>query len=311
MTARLRKVARIAGRVGVTCSLLLPNSARAQNRGVYPLGMTALNAGSLPDSGWTYANQLLYYTRDQAKNNNGNTEPVTGGHVVLMDMNTFTWVNHRSTDGVHFAASATLPFARNSLTSDVEGPINKGSGFADSYYLPLILGRNGHDVDARVQYGFLAPTGRFRAGANDNVGSGYWTHALSSGQTLHLSRGRRLTVSAFEMYEIHTWQRGTNIRPGDTFDLDGSLMVKLPTGDAAQLAIGAVGYFQRQTTARSGSGVPPETIGDRYAVQAAGAALSVAFPKQRANVAVKYFSEFANRSTFEGYSLQIFASLAL
>ena len=160
MTARLRKVARIAGRVGVTCSLLLPNSARAQNRGVYPLGMTALNAGSLPDSGWTYANQLLYYTRDRAKNNNGNTEPVTGGHVVLMDMNTFTWVNHRSTDGVHFAASATLPFARNSLTSDVEGPINKGSGFADSYYLPLILGRNGHDADARVQYGFHGESNR-------------------------------------------------------------------------------------------------------------------------------------------------------
>lgn len=289
----------------------MPDAVLSQNRGVYPLGMSALNAGSLPDSGWTYANQLLYYTRGRAKDNNGHTEPVNGAHVVLMDMNTLTWVNHRSTDGIHYAASATLPFARNSLTSDVEGPINKGSGFGDSYYLPLILGRNGQDVDVRVQYGFLAPTGKFGAGANDNVGSGYWTHTLSSGQTLRLARDRRLTLSAFEMYEIHTGQRVTNIRPGDTFDFDGSLMVKLPTGDAAQLATGAVGYFQRQTTARSGSGVPPETIGERYAVQAAGVVLAAVFPKLRANVGVKYFGEFANRSTFEGYSLQIFAALAL
>lgn len=289
----------------------MPRVARAQNRGVYPLGMSALHSGSLPDSGVTYANQLLKYSRNRAKDNRGNDEPVRGLHSVVMDMNTFTWVSRRSLNGIRYAVSATLPFAWNSLTSDLQGPINQGSGFGDSYYLPLILGRNGHHVDARVQYGFLAPTGKFTAGANDNVGSGYWTHTLSSGQTLHVARDRRLTLSTFEMYEIHTWQRGTHIRPGDTFDLDASLMITLPTGEAAHLEIGAIGYFQRQTTARTGSGVPPESIGDRYAVHAAGGALSAAFPRQRANVAVKYFSEFANRSTFEGYSLQLFAALAL
>jgi hypothetical protein len=307
VTARLWNAARIA----VACGLFVPDSAYSQNRGVYPLGMTALNAGSLPDSGWTYGNQLLYYARDRAKDKDGHAEPVSGAHVVLMDMNTFTWVDRRSTNGFHYAASATLPFARNSLTSDVEGPINQAGGFGDSYYLPLILGRNGNHIDVRVQYGFLAPTGNFSAGANDNVGSGHWTHTLSSGQTMGLTRDRRLTLSAFEMYEIHTWQRGTTIRPGDTFDLDASLMAALPIGGTARLEIGAVGYFQRQTTARTGSGVPPESIGDRYAVHAAGAALRAAFPKQRASVAVKYFSEFANRSTFEGYSLQILAALAL
>jgi hypothetical protein len=293
------------------CRFTVPLPARAQNRGVYPLGMSALNPGSLPDSGLTYANQLLAYTRNRAKDNNGNTEPVSGVHAVVMDMNTFTWVSRRSVNDIHYAASATLPFAWNSLTSDVNGPINKGSGFGDSYYLPLILGRNGDRIDTRVQYGFLAPTGKFAAGANDNVGSGYWTHTLSSGQTLHLARDRQVTLSAFEMYEIHTWQQGTNIRPGDTFDLDASLMVKLPTAATAHVEIGAVGYAQRQTTARTGSGVPPASIGDRYAVHAAGVALSAAFPHHRANAAVKFFSEFANRSTFEGYSLQILAALAL
>ena len=40
-------------------------------------------------------------------------------------------------------------------------------------------------------YGFLAPTGRFEVTANDNVGSGYWTHAFSSGQTFFLTEDKR------------------------------------------------------------------------------------------------------------------------
>lgn len=295
----------------LSCCLMLPHSAKSQNRGVYPLGMSALNPGSLPDSGFTYANQLLEYSRNRANDNNGNSEPVSGAQLVGMDMNTVTWVSPRSIANLHYAASLTIPFARNSLTSDLHGPINGGSGLADSYYLPLILGRNSDRLDVRGQYGFLAPTGRFAAGASNNVGSGYWTHTVSTGQTVRLTEGRRLTVSVFEMYEIHTWQRGTHIRPGDTFDLDASLMIEVPSGGTAHLEVGAVAYAQRQTTARSGSGVPPGSAGDRYAVNALGAAVSIAFPKQRANLGLKYFSEFANRSTFEGYSFQIGGAIAL
>jgi hypothetical protein len=228
-----------------------------------------------------------------------------------MDMNTFTWVSARSVKGFRYAASATLPIARNSLTSDLQGPINKGGGVADSYYLPLILGRNAERADVRVQYGFLAPTGKFVAGGSGNVGSGYWTHTLSSGQTISLAGDRRVTFSAFEMYEIHTWQQGTGIRPGSTFDADGSLMVRVPSGGTARMELGIAAYAQRQTTPRRGSGVPAEASGDRYAVHAYGAALSVAFPRQRANVGFKYFTEFANRSTYEGGSLQAFGAIAL
>lgn len=293
----------------VACCLVAPHRAASQNRGVYPLGMTALSSGALPDTSLTYANQFLEYSRNRAKDNNGHTEPVTGTNWVRMDMNTFTWVSPWSAKGWRYAASATLPFASNSLTSDLKGPVSAGRGFADSYYIPLILGRNGERADVRVQYGFLAPTGRFSADANNNVGSGYWTHALSSGQTIQLATERRLTLSTFEMYELHTEQRGTNVRPGDTFDFDGSLMVAVPSGGTARLQAGAVWYAQRQATGAAGSGVDAESVGDRYAVNALGLAVSTAFPRQRASLAIKLFREFANRSTFEGYSLQVFGAI--
>ena len=152
--------------------------------------MSATNSGVTPESGFTYSNQLLFYARDQAKDDDGRTLPVTGLNTVVMDMNTLTWVSTKRILGARYSASATLPFAKNDLTSDIHGQISGGGGFADSYYLPFILGWNTKRADVRAMYGFLAPTGRFAAGANNNVGSGYWTHALSSGQTFYLTRGQ-------------------------------------------------------------------------------------------------------------------------
>ena len=274
---------------------------QAQNRGVYPLGMSATSSGITPEPGFTYANQFLYYWRDQSKDENGNTHPVTGQQYVAMDMNSFTWVSEfKLFRGAHYSATATLPFAKNDLTEDVSGNISGGAGFADSYYIPLSLGWNQERFDIRVMYGFLAPTGRFAAGANDNVGSGYWTHTVSSGQTFFPTKNRLLALSAFQMYEFHTKQKDTGIRPGDTFDLDYSLMISTP-GLNRRLQFGLVGYEQRQTTAKS----PSLTTNERYTINAMGFGLTGTFPKQKVNLGFKYFKEFANRASFQGYSLQV------
>src|SRR5262245_51123939 len=198
--------------------VLLATPANAQNRGVYPLGMSVIGSGVTPAPAFTYANQLLYYSRDESKDADGHTLG-TGYNGVLMDMNSFIWVSGKEIlGGARFSMTATLPVAKNQLTSDVVGDIGGGSSFADSYYLPLILGWNKPRASFRALYGFLAPTGRFNAGASDNVGSGYWTHAVSSGQTFTLTENRRWTLSLFEMYEVHTTQEETGVKPGDTFD---------------------------------------------------------------------------------------------
>ena len=53
------------------CASGMATRAQAQNRGVYPLGMSALNSGVTPGAGVTYSNQLLYYFRNEAKDNAG------------------------------------------------------------------------------------------------------------------------------------------------------------------------------------------------------------------------------------------------
>jgi len=289
---------------------MLVTRVEAQNRGVYPLGMSAVNSGLMPPPGFTYTNQLLSYARDEAKADDGSTLPITGSNTVVMDMNTIAWVSEVTIlGGAQYSASATLPFAKNDLTSDLNGKLSGGVGFADSYYLPLILGWNKERVAFRVLWGFLAPTGRFAQGANNNVGSGYWTFALSTGQTFYLTKSKSLNLSTYEMYEFHTTQEGTRIRPGGTFDLDYSLMGAFALANGrSRLQIGLAGYEARQTTATTGPEITPNESLTRYAINALGFAANVAFPSRKLSFGVKYFDEFADRSTFQGFSLQFSGS---
>lgn len=283
--------------------LLIP-TLRAQNRGVYPLGMSATSSGITPRPGFTYSNQLLIYSRDHSKDDDGATLPAAGTNDVVMDMNSIIWVSTRFFKGAHYSAAATLPFARNDLTSDLQGQISGGGGFADSYYMPFILGWNRERISVRAIYGFLAPTGRFVAGANNNVGSGYWTHALSTGQTVSFMNNKTLTLSVFQMYEFHTTQEGSGVHPGQTWNLDYSLLGSLPRLGRLRLQAGLAGYEQRQTTAKTSSQISAVDSSSRYAVNSLGIAINAAFV-ENASLGVKYFKEFRNRSTYQGYSLQI------
>lgn len=285
--------------------------ALSQVRGVYPLGMSATNSGVTPEPGISYVNQFLFYSRDQAKGPNGEVL-ATGQNSVMMDMNSLVWVSKGKIDflgGPMFSMSATIPIANNSLSSDIEGGISGGGGLADSYYQPFILGWRKKCADIRAVYGFLAPSGRFDVGASNNVGSGYWTHAFSSGQTFYLNANRTTAISAFQMYEIHTTQQGTQVHPGDTLDLDYSLTHVLPLQRDLNLQVGLVGYEQWQVTDKTGPSITTAQSSAHYRANALGFASTLMMPARKVSVGLKYFKEFEDRSTFQGYSLQITGSI--
>lgn len=286
------------------------DQAWAQNRGVYPLGMSATNSGITAEPGFTYANLFLFYARSESRGPDGELL-ATGSNSVLMDMNSFAWVNgKRILGGARYSAAVTIPIANNSLAADSTGAISGGGGLADSYYQPVILGWRSERVGIRAIYGFLAPTGRFEVGASDNVGSGYWTHVVASGQTVYLTKDKRTAISAFQMYEFHGTQEGTGVHPGQTLNLDYSVTRAFPLRGDAGLQAGVVGYEQRQTTGKRGPGVTQQQADARYAVNALGFTGHLSLPKRGVGLGLKYYREFSNRSTFQGYSLQISGSVA-
>jgi hypothetical protein len=301
-----RSVAVVAAAVGWLCA----RSASAQNRGVYPLGMSSTASGVVAGPGFAYSNLFLFYSRDKGVGPEGETT-ATGQNSVLMDMNTIAWVSEKRLGAAKFSMAATLPIANNALSSDQNGAISGGGGIADSFYQPAIFGWHFSGADIKAAYGFLAPTGSFEAGANDNVGSGYWTHVISSGQTFALTESKRTTISAFQMYEVHGRQSGTSIRPGDTLNLDFSVMQALRERGPARVQVGLVGYAAWQTSAKTGPAVTAADSATRYRVSSLGAAAVVALPERGVSLAFKYFDEFSNESTFEGNSMQISVAIAL
>ena len=292
--------------VGMAISLASP-ALHAQVRGVYPVGMNATNSGVTPEAGLTYSNLFVFFSRDEKKDADGNVV-ATGQNSVLMNLNTFLWVARKQIGflgGPVFSASATLPIANNSLSSDIHGSISGGGGFADSFYQPVILGWRKKRADLRVISGFLAPTGRYDSTANDNVGSGYWTPVISSGQTIYLAADKTTTLSAFQMYEFHTTQEGTDIHPGQTFNLDYSLAHAFPLQKNLRLQIGFAGYGQWQTTDKTGPGVSESAGMAHYKANGLGFAANAIVPDRKASIGIKYFREVDCRSTFQGYTLQI------
>jgi hypothetical protein len=111
------------------------------------------------------------------------------------------------------------------------------------------------------------------------------------------------------MYEFHTTQQSTNIHPGQTLNLDYSLTHTFSLGADARLQPGLVGYNQFQTTDKTGPTITPEQAKAHYRVSALGFASNVIFPLREVSLGFKYFKEFANRATFQGYSVQISGSI--
>lgn len=279
--------------------------AEAQIRGVYPTGMNATNAGVTPDSGLTYSNLFIFNARDQSIGPDGEVV-ATGSNAVMIDLNTFVWVSRGTwLGGARLSATASLLVSNNSLASDTQGQLSAGGGFADFFLQPFILGWQRERLGIRAAYGVLMPTGRFDADASDNVGSGYWTHAPSAGVTVFLSKDRTTTLSAFHMYEFHTVQDGTAIHPGQTANIDYSVARTIRLNDDTQLQLGVIGYEQWQTTDKTGPTITAAESSTRYRVNALGFASNVALPARKVSLGLKYFKEFSNRSTFQGYTLHI------
>jgi hypothetical protein len=109
---------------------------------------------------------------------------------------------------------------------------------------PITLGWHLKRADITIAHALFAPTGKFRPGGTDNTGSGYWTNAPTAGETVYLTKDKATSISAYQVYEFHTTQKGTHIRPGQTFTLDYSLTHVLPLMKDMQtkLLIGLAGY---------------------------------------------------------------------
>ena len=177
----------------VLLALVCVSAASAQQKGQWVPGQMGLNAGIIPDPGFTYANLTTYYSASQRNGPNGNAIPgITGTYSFGSVENIFYFVPKYKILGGYFAPYAAVTTANGSLVGDFQGLSLRGggSGLADTFVQPVQLGWHLTRADINVGYAFMAPTGRCTAGASNNVGSGYWGNHVTTGTTVYLTKSK-------------------------------------------------------------------------------------------------------------------------
>src|SRR4030081_1724716 len=214
-----RRILVLALVIGVFASPLL-----GQQKGQWVPGQFGLNAGVIPEPGITYANLALNYSSSRLNDSNGNrlTQNVTGTYAFWVDENIFYFVPKHKFLGGYFMPYVALNYASGSVVADLTLASTNlsagggGSGFADMYVQPVNIGWHLKRADVNAGYSFTAPTGRYTAGASNNVGSGYWGNNITSGTTFYITKNKATTANLATDWEVHG-QRQTASTPSGQF----------------------------------------------------------------------------------------------
>ncbi len=276
-------------------------------------------------SGITYANLALNYSASQLNDSNGNPilQNVTGTYSFWVDENIAYYVSHRKFLGGYFMPYIAINFASGEVVADIIGTNLSGavggSGFADMYVEPVNFGWHfGKRVDFNAGYSFVAPTGRYTAGASDNVGSGYWGNNITSGTTLYITKNQGTTANLTTDWEIHGQRtvastpagQFSKITPGQAFTDEWGIGQALPLKkDMSMLGqLGLVGYDQFQVTSNGGTyllgRIPvPASSAPFYSVHAVGGQGNFIMPAKNFVAFFKYYDEYSAKARPEGRTI--------
>lgn len=291
---------------------------QAQQKGQWVPGQFGLNAGVIPDPGFTYSNMAMNYSASHLNDSNGNRIPnVTGTYSFWVEENVFTYVPKFKILGASFVPFAVVNYAKGSLVANLSvtpginlGATGAGSGLSDTYVQPLGLGWHLKRTDINVGYGFVAPTGRFTDGASDNTGSGYWGNNITTGTTFYITKNKATSANLFTDWEAHGKTSGTDKTPGQAFTVEWGFGQVLPLKEdfSRLLQLGLVGYDQWQvsgnggTTTLAGVTVPASTL-PYYSAHGIGFQSTFILPKKNLAFFFKFYDEFSAKAHPKGSTI--------
>jgi hypothetical protein len=300
------------------------SSALAQQKGQWVPGQFGLNAGVIPEPGITYANLALNYSSSRLNDSSGNrlTQNVTGTYSFWVDENIFYFVPKQKFLGGYFMPYVALNYANGELVANITGTSlgtgGGGSGFADMYVQPVNLGWHLKRADVDVGYAFSAPTGRYTAGASDNVGSGYWGNNITSGTTYYITKNKATTANLATDWEVHGQRQTASTpsgqfsekTPGQAFTDEWGIGQVLPLKKdfSRLLQLGLVGYDQWQVSSNGGTvivaGIPLNASAiPYYSVHGIGFQSDFVMPAKDLAAFFKYYDEYSAKARPQGRTI--------
>ena len=139
----------------------------------------------LAPPGFDLDNATYYYHADTFRDENGDRLPFNVELNVIANRTSALWVSAWTLLHATYGAGIAFPvsnFAPNPIS--IEGESADGSlGLGDIAVQPFIFGWHFRQFHYLASFTLFTPTGRFKQGATNNTGKGFWTNMLSAGAT--------------------------------------------------------------------------------------------------------------------------------
>jgi hypothetical protein len=276
-----------------------PPTASAQLNGNNIKGDIGLSAGSQAPPGVYYGLALMQYRTDRINDLNGTKVNRSGDLLVGGGAPLLIFTSKKKFLGGNYGATVVLPFLNIGFDAPRFGQ-QTGVGLADMYIQPVSLGWHLKQADFNTAYGIFIPTGRYTAGANDNIGLGMWGHELSAGTTVYFDKAKVWQVATSAALEFHTQKRDSVEKVGNLLTLEGGAGRSFLKGAAKA---GLVYYSQWKLTDDTLS--PPLTLLVRGKNSVTGLGPELTIPlasksKLYGFVTVRYEWEVYARTTTQG-----------
>jgi hypothetical protein len=298
--------------------------ARAQLNGENLLGDMGMKSGTQPEPGVYVANIYYRYFADAIKGPDG--ESVTldptqaGSQTIHAAVPLVIYVSSKKLFGANYGMMAVMPFANGALEAPGLGLSEKAStGPSDLYVMPVQLGWHLRRADITTGLAFFAPTGRYAAGASDNLGKGMWSYEVSGGTTLYLDQRRSFSVAATAYWETHSKKEGevrieqatlTDVKVGQLLTVEGGVGKSFLHGAAS---IGLAYYAQWKVTSDQMSVSPSTPLAaapepDQHRVWGVGPEVTIPIATKKRLISlvnVRYLWETGAELKTQGQSLMV------
>ncbi len=223
-----------------------------------------------------------YYDRNGNKSNSLDLIPELGVSIPI-DVDISGYINSLmltyASPKLEFLGNAQYLFiaAPNFTTANLSvglGQLTNGntidggaSGFGDLTIAPLMLSWGSEKFDLTTGYLFVAPTGKYETGADDNVGLGYWSHIVQAAAYYYPQPEKSTAIMVMPSYEWHGNIKDADVKPGSRFILEYGISQYF----SERLEITLQGGHAWQSGEDSGSGVYWDTrIKDQMSIFGGG-----------------------------------------
>ena len=210
--------------------------------------------------------------------------------------------------GAHYGVMAALPFStiKSEVVDEADADLDHTDwGFTDLYVVPLYLGWHTRRVDVVAGYGFYAPTGRYEAGATDNVGLGMWSHEIQGGVTAFVDPATTVSIATTAYFEMHSKKKDQDLKVGNLLTLEGGAAYNVRKIGGA---FGIGYYLQHKMSDDSGADYPELltrrlNLNGRNHIFGIGPDVTLGLFQRGTTIGamnVRYFWDSAAKTSFEG-----------